>query len=53
MALVSHRWPFITPWTLEEGLPMTWWAYYVRAAKAELDAAEKARNKTARGGRRG
>jgi hypothetical protein len=31
MALVSHRWPGITPFNVEQ-LSVSWWAYYVRAA---------------------
>jgi len=38
MALVSHRWPGITPWNIEQ-LPAHWWAYYVRAAEAYVQEA--------------
>lgn len=41
MALVSHRWPGITPFNVYD-LPAYWWAYYVRAAQQYLDAMKEA-----------
>lgn len=41
MAVVSHRWPGITPLNVEQ-LPAHWWAYYVRSAQAYLDALKEA-----------
>lgn len=35
MAYISHRWPFINPMTLDQ-ISVDWWAYYVRAAEAEV-----------------
>ena len=39
---MSKHWPFINPQTLDD-LPVQWWAYYVRAAQAIVDAAREAR----------
>ena len=35
MALISEKWPFITPWNVET-LELQWWAYYGRAAEHYL-----------------
>jgi hypothetical protein len=50
LALISHRWPFIHPGTVE-GLQLRWWVYYVRAAMAYRDAIEDARRGAERGTR--
>jgi len=47
--MVMHEWPGVTPWNIET-LPMHWWAYLVRAAKAKVDAhrdaADRAKGRT-------
>jgi hypothetical protein len=45
MALVSKHWPFINPRTID-GLSVAWWAYYVRAAQAIVDATREASKAT-------
>ncbi len=42
MALISHRWPFITPFTLGPPMTLQWWAYYVHAAKQIIEAQREA-----------
>lgn len=39
---MSKHWPFVNPQTLPD-LPVQWWAYYVRAAQAIVEAARDAR----------
>jgi hypothetical protein len=48
MAFISHRWPFIHPGTLDQ-IDIAWWAYYVRAAQAVIDAQAKTVKAGARG----
>jgi hypothetical protein len=43
MAYISHRWPFITPWSIET-LELQWWAYYVRCAQGLIEAQKEANN---------
>lgn len=33
MGLISHLWPGITPFNVEQ-MPAHWWAFYVRLAQA-------------------
>ena len=42
MGLISHRWPGISPFNVEQ-LPAHWWAYYVRLAQAYEKAMKEAR----------
>ena len=41
MALVSRLWPFLNPLTLKD-FDVSWWAYYVRGARAYNDARTEA-----------
>jgi len=40
MGVISHLWPGITPFNVND-LQAHWWAYYVRAAIAHQDAVKE------------
>lgn len=46
LAYLSHRWPSIT-WETVQTMPIEWLLYYVRAAKAIIEAEDRA-TKTSR-----
>jgi hypothetical protein len=41
LAYLSHRWPSIT-WETVQVMPIEWLCYYIRAAKAIIEAEERA-----------